>query len=86
MKVSPKIVIMANGLLFCTHDQTFDVMLLGDGHQCVDDPAHQMVANQIRQRVEVIFRHHQVMQLRMAGAGGIDAKARSQGGKRRREY
>src|ERR1700759_5507183 len=49
-------------------------MLLGDGNQLVHHPAHKMVTHDRWQRVIIALRHHEVVQLVMASAWGVDAK------------
>ena len=50
-------------------------MLLRDGHQLVDDAADKMLLDAVRQGVEIVLRHHEVVQFRMAGAATSAARS-----------
>src|SRR4051794_27524309 len=58
--------------LFHSHNQTFNIVLLRDGHEFVNDAADEPVAHRLGQGGVIVFRHHHVMQCGMSGPWRID--------------
>ena len=69
--------------LFNAHHQAFNVMLLRDRDELIDT-AGEVAAQINRQRLKILFRHHEVVKLVMARSGGIDTKHHDRPRDRRR--
>ena len=55
------------------HDQSFDVVFLGDGNEFVNDATDEVFAHLLRQAIVEILRDHKVVQLIVARSGCIHA-------------
>jgi len=55
------------------HDQSFDVVFLGDGNEFVNDATDEVFADLRREAGVEILRHHEVVQRVVTGSGSVDA-------------
>ena len=56
------------------HHKPFDVVLLGDGYQLIDDPTDKVLTHLARQGGVKVWCHHQIVQSCVSGTGSIHAK------------